>query len=186
MIIAASVACRSKDAPPRERAGSAVATWPGAAAAAGSGSAATRPGEPVGTTAIDRAGRNMTGLRPHQGGNCPSSLPRTTTRIAMTPRGVDVTVTSTDRSVVRGIVALAERHVRDRTAEVSRPHDQKHGGPGSIGYCPVIASELTSVTVTPLPDGVTVHVDARAPSRVGELQDMVKQRAARMPGYESS
>lgn len=178
MLIAASVACRSKEPPIRDRAGSEVA---------GSGSTAVRSGSDEDTAEkIDRAGHNMTGLRPHQGANCPSSLPGTTTRIEMTPRGVDVTVTAKDAAVVRAIVALAERHARGRTADVAKPHDQRHGASGKVGYCPVVVTELTAVTMTPVRDGATIHVDARAPERVAEVQELVKQRAVRLPGFVSS
>jgi hypothetical protein len=195
---AAGAACRSHEPQPSDQAGSQVtsptgatrATGPAGATSSAGGSADTSappaPGEPVGTTDVDRAGHNMTGLRPHQGANCPSQLPGTTTRLLMTPRGVDVSVTSRDPRMVRRIVAVAELHVRGRTADVSRPHDQKHGGPGIVGYCPVLVSDQTHVTMTRGPDGATLHVDARSPDRVAELQQLIKARAVRLPGYVSS
>jgi TusA-related sulfurtransferase len=130
--------------------------------------------------------KNMTGPRPRQAANCPSALPGASTKIAMTPRGVDVTVTSTDAAVERNILALAEFHAHGVTAEVSRPHDGKHGGSGWIGYCPIIVNERTHVTATAIPGGATLHVNARSPSWVKELQSVIKQRAERLPGYLSS
>jgi len=179
LLIIATIACRSKEPPPAAR------DRPGSDAAVGSGSVA-RPAEPSSSAAIDKTARNMTGLRPHQGANCPSSLPGAVTQLELTPRGVDVTVTSKDASVQRGIVALAERHVHGRTAEVSKPHDQRHGGPGVVGYCPVIVTDQTMVTMTPIPGGVTLHVEARTSSAVPDIQEQVKARAARLPGQPSS
>jgi hypothetical protein len=181
-----SAACPSKEPPSdRDRAGS---------QAAGTGSAASPPGAPAGSAAGSATGsagdeiasRNMTGLLQHHAANCPSSLPGTTTRLVMTTRGVDVSVTSMDSRIAHRIVALARFHASGRTAEVSRPHDQKHGGPGWIGYCPILVTDQTMVTMTPIDHGATLHVDARSPSQVTELQQAVKARAVRLPGYTSS
>ncbi len=181
LLIAALAACKAKEPPPGgDQTGSQVA-----GPARGSGAASGAP-----ATADNPAhygpGYNLTGLRPHQAANCPSLLPNATTRLANTPRGVDVTVTSTDPVTAHQIVELAQLHVRGRTAEVSRPHDQHHGGPGWIGYCPVMVTDQTQVSMTPRPDGATVHVDARSPDRVAEVQMLIKARAVRLPGYLSS
>jgi hypothetical protein len=181
LIAAALTACKAKEPPPGgDRPGSQVA-----APAAGSGSASGAP-----ATADDTAhrgpGSNMTGPRPGQAANCPSSLPRATTRLANTPRGVDVTVTSTDPVTAHRIVELGQLHVRGRTAEVPRPHDHQHGGAGWGGYCPVMVSDQTQVSMTPRPDGATLHVEARSPERVAELQMVIKARAVQLPGYLSS
>ncbi|HET7500996.1 MAG TPA: hypothetical protein VFK02_08340 [Kofleriaceae bacterium] len=108
------------------------------------------------------------------------------TKLAMTPDGVDVSVTSKDPAVERQILALAVFHAHGETAEVSRPHDGKHGGSGRVGYCPIIVNETTQITTSNIPGGVTLHIHARSASRVKELQDLVKQRAMRLPGYLSS
>lgn len=128
----------------------------------------------------------MSGARPHQASNCPASLPGASTKIALTPEGVDVTVTSTDAAVERNILSLAEFHAHGGTAEVSHPHDGKHGGSGRIGYCPIIVNETTQITTTEIPGGVTLHVHARSPNHVRELQELIKQRVVRLPGYLSS
>jgi len=181
LLTAALAACKAKEPPPGDdRTGSQVA-----GPAAGSGSASGAP-----ATADDPAhrgpGYNMTGPRPHQAANCPSSLPRATTRLANTPRGVDVTVTSSDPVTAHRIVELAQLHVRGRTAEVPRPHDQHHGGPGWVGYCPVMVNDQTQISMTPRPDGATLHVEARSPERVAEIQMLIKARAVQLPGYLSS
>jgi hypothetical protein len=173
LLIAALAACKAKEAPP---AGDHTGSQLGSASAPGALATADHTGP----------GYNLTGLRPHQAANCPSSLPNATTRLANTLRGVDVTVTSTDPATAHRIVELAQLHVRDRTAEAPRPHDRHHGGPGWIGYCPVMVTDQTEVSMTPRPDGATLHVEARSPSRVTELQMLIKARAVRLPGYLSS
>jgi TusA-related sulfurtransferase len=175
VLIAALAACKARQPPPGATDGT---------GSQGSGSATATA--PVATTDPQGAGHNLSGPRPHQAENCPSSLPNATTRLANTPRGVDVTVTSKDTATAHRIVELSQLHVRGRTAEASHPHDQKHGGPGWIGYCPVLVTNETQVSITPLPDGAIVHVEARSPSRVAELQELIKARAVRLPGYLSS
>jgi hypothetical protein len=181
LLIAALAACKAKEPPPGgDPTGSQIG-----GSARGSGAASGAPETPD-DPARTGAGYNMTGLRQHQAANCPSSLPKATTRLASTPRGVDVTVTSNDPVTAHRIVELAQLHVRGRTAEVPRPHDQHHGGPGWIGYCPVIVADQTQISMTPRPDGATLHVEARSQSRVAELQELIKARAVRLPGYLSS
>jgi hypothetical protein len=128
----------------------------------------------------------MTGLLQHHSANCPSVLPGVTTRIAMTPRGVDVSVTSNDRRIEHRIVELAVYQASGLSRQQSRPHNQLHGGPAWIGYCPIIVNDQTRVTVTLIPHGATLHVEARSEGLVTELQAVIKARAARLPGYASS
>jgi TusA-related sulfurtransferase len=190
IVMAAAGACKSKEdlASGRERAGG--ATGEPATTAAGDGPT-TKPGEPEDTKRGTRQPgpedhKNLTGARPRQAANCPATLPGASTKIAMTPQGVDVTVTSTDASTERSILALAVFHAHGQTAEVSRPHDGKHGASGWIGYCPIIVNEMTQVTTTAIPGGAILHVNARSPSQVKEVQSVIKQRAERLPGYLSS
>ena len=181
LLIAALAACKAKEPPPGgDHTGSQVG-----GPVSGSGAASGAPASPD-NPAHNGPGYNLTGLRPHQAANCPSSLPNAITRLDNTPRGVDLTVTSTDPVTAHRIVELAQLHIRGQTAEVPRPHDQHHGGPGWIGYCPVMVTDQTQVSMTPRPDGATLHVEARSPDRVAELQMLIKARAVRLPGYLSS
>lgn len=181
LLIAALVACKAKEPPSRaDQAGT-----PAGGSSSGSAVASGAPAPPE-DPAHSGPGYNMTGPRPHQAANCPSWLPKAATRLANTPRGVDVTVTSADPRTAHRIVELAQLDVRGRTAEVSRPHDQHHGGPGWVGYCPVMVTDQTQVSMTPRPDGAVLHVEARSPDRVAEIQALIKARAVRLPGYLSS
>jgi hypothetical protein len=189
IAIAAAGACKSQEVSPSG--GEPVS---GAAGDSASDSASAKPGEPAPTRRGTRAATkpaepatpNMSGARPHQASNCPAALPGASTKIALTAEGVDVTVTSTDAAVERNILSLAEFHAHGGTAEASHPHDGKHGGSGRIGYCPIIVNETTQITTTVIPGGVTLHVNARSPNRIGELQELIKQRVVRLPGYLSS
>ncbi|HEX7841682.1 MAG TPA: hypothetical protein VF469_29635, partial [Kofleriaceae bacterium] len=107
---------------------------------------------------------NMTGPLQHHAANCPCVLPGTTTRIAMTPRGVDVSVTSNDRRTEHRIVELSVYQASGLNRQRSRPHNQLHGGPAWIGYCPLIVNDYTRVTATLIPHGAMLHVEALSPS----------------------
>jgi hypothetical protein len=210
LIVAAmaALACKAREAPPA--AGSPTGSAAGESASAGGAGAQdgeageAGPAGPAGSTsgtagdtavvkrrkppitAVESGPQAMTGARPRQGANCPATLPGASTKIEMTPDGVDVSVTATDPVVERQILALAAFHARGETAEVSKPHDGKHGGSGRVGYCPIIVNETTRMTTSDVPGGVTVHIHARSASGVKELQTMVKQRAMQLPGYLSS
>jgi hypothetical protein len=127
--------------------------------------------------------KNMSGARQRHGANCPAALPGTETKIKMTPRGVDVSITAKDPLVQRNVALLAEFHASRVTAAVSRPHNGLHGSDGRMGYCPIIVNAQTKVTATPIPGGVTLHVDALSAARVKEMQALIKQRAQQLPGY---
>lgn len=106
--------------------------------------------------------------------------------MVITPRGVDVSVTSNDRRIEHRIVELAVYQASGLSRKPSRPHNQLHGGPAWIGYCPIIVNDYTRVTATLIPHGATLHVEALSLSTVPELQEVIKARAARLPGYVSS
>jgi hypothetical protein len=185
VLMAAAAACNSQEPAPTAGSGPTASARPAAPPAP-----KPAPAPTTGSDDVDHkrstAENNMTGLRPHQAANCPAGLPGSETRIAMTPHGIDVTVTSKDARTIRRIIKLAELHTRARTAEKPRPHDTRHGGPGTIGYCPIIANDMTVLSMTIIGGGALVHVNARSPLRVQELQELVKARAARLPGYLSS
>jgi hypothetical protein len=187
----AAVACKAREAPPA--AGLAGSAAGESASASEGGSAGGKPGDTAAVKPgkqaikpIESGPQAMTGTRPRQGANCPASVPGASTKIELTPDGVDVSVTAKDPAVERQILELAAFHARGETAEVSKPHDGKHGGSGGVGYCPIIVNETTRITTSDIPGGVTLHIHARSPSRVKELQEMVKQRAMRLPGYLSA
>jgi hypothetical protein len=172
VVAAATFACKSKEPSPSNNAPS---DSPPSAPVAGA------PGEPAAPVPA-----NMSGPRPRKSANCPSMIEGADTKLTMTPLGVDVTITSGDQAVQRQIQSLSEFHARGVTSQLKLPHSGHHGGNGEMGYCPIIVSDQTSVTTTTVAGGVTLHVNARAPSGVKDLQTRVRQRARLLPGYLSS
>jgi hypothetical protein len=91
-------------------------------------------------------------------------------------RTVDLTITSTEPAARRQIVKLAEFHSRERDPIPFMPeHSGLHGGPGTIGYCPIIHAG-TIVTYKQIADGVRIHVATRRPDEVPLLQRATETR----------
>jgi hypothetical protein len=129
---------------------------------------------------------NMSGLAPHRMASCPSAVPGSITRIEPTPDGIDVTVTAQDRDAERRIAALAELHRHPGAPALFGPmHTGMRTGSSRIGYCPIL-HRGTTITTTVVPGGVRIHLQAAWPWRVKELQDLVAERASRLPGFASS
>ena len=125
----------------------------------------------------------LTGARPHKMHRCPSAVPAAITKVTAVDDGVELTITSTDLTSQHDIVALAGFQSRIGEAWWFLPqHSELHGGPGNIGFCPIIHRN-TDVSVTPIPDGVRIHVKARAAADVKPLQDATstRLRALTMP-----
>ena len=116
----------------------------------------------------------------HDMRNCPSSLAGTTTHVTNTPAGVDLEITAGDPAVQQQIVDLAILHEQmgqPNPGEVQ--HTGKHGGPGSIGHCPVVHNG-TTVTFARIAGGAVIHVAAMAPDDVARVQAAVADRVARL------
>jgi hypothetical protein len=114
--------------------------------------------------------------------NCPSAVEGARTRLRMTPDGVDVIVTAGDPGAQVEIVKLADFHARqDRFSEWPE-HTGFHGGPGTIGHCPIV-HDGTRVSLSPMLRGVVVHVTALTPDRVKAVQNETTERLASMPSW---
>ena len=118
----------------------------------------------------------LTGQLPRQMRNCPSAVASATTRMERARDGVDLVITSPDPDARREIAAraFAQSWQGDPLAHAT-PHTGEHGGPGTIGYCPIIHAD-TSVTYTAIPDGVRVHIAAQRPEDVPALQQATEAR----------
>ncbi len=123
-----------------------------------------------------RAQALLTGAIPEHMRNCPSAVEGATTTAALTPDGVELTITAKDPDARREIAARAALHgqMLDPVWLVS-PHSRAHGGPGSIGRCPIIHAN-TLVTYEPTSEGVLVHVISRTKGDVGRLQRATQAR----------
>jgi len=115
--------------------------------------------------------------------NCPSAVPSANTVATPTRDGVDVTVTARDAEARAEIVARArvQAALGDRMTAFPE-HSGMRGGPGTVGHCPIIHAS-TTVRYEPIPRGVTIHIVARDPNQVAELQaaTVKRVRALAMP-----
>ncbi|HSN27535.1 MAG TPA: hypothetical protein VLT45_14680 [Kofleriaceae bacterium] len=108
--------------------------------------------------------------------NCPSAVATADTQPIRTRRGIDLAITSNDPVAQRAIVAAAETQTRLREHRwFMLPHTGLHGGPGTIGHCPVIHAQ-TYVNYEPIARGVLIHVIARDPNQVTTLQEATLSR----------
>jgi len=108
--------------------------------------------------------------------NCPSALAGATTRVIDTEDGVDLEITATDPVVQRQIIELAIVHEHLGHPNGSEAaHTGMHGGPGHIGYCPVIHVG-TTVTYRKRSDGAVIHIHALKPEAVSQMQKAIAER----------
>jgi hypothetical protein len=128
---------------------------------------------------------DMSGPTVRRMANCPSAVPGAVTKIALTPDGIDVTVTAAAPEAQRRIAALADFHARASGPLSPLPHSGLRGDDSRIGYCPVVHAGAT-ITTAAVPGGVRIQLRADSRTRVKELQDRVSARAARLPGFASS
>jgi hypothetical protein len=139
------------------------------------GSTATSPNHGNTTPATHEA--RQTGELERGMANCPSAVPGAVTELAMTSDGVDVIIAAEDPAARQQIVSLAERHMRMGGPAGLPEHSGLHGGPGSIGHCPII-HDATRITTTRTVQGVIIHVRALVPGNVKALQDETRSRVA--------
>jgi len=132
--------------------------------------------------AAPRQPSQTTGGLEHGMMNCPSAVEGAQTSLRMTASGVDVIVTASDPGAQVEIVKLADFHSRQDQFTDWPEHTGKHGGPGTIGHCPII-HDGTRISLSPMVRGVVVHVTALEPGRVKSVQDQTTERLASMPGW---
>jgi hypothetical protein len=121
-------------------------------------------------------GPPLSGTLPKQMRNCPSAVPTADTAATPTDEGVDVVITSPDPDARRRIVELTRLQLTFGSPVWPQlAHTGMHGGPGTIGRCPIIHAK-TSVTHEELPDGVRIHVRANDREMVPLLQQMTELR----------
>jgi hypothetical protein len=127
----------------------------------------------------------MTGKREHGMRHCPSSVPGSITKMTETSDGVDVTITAGDAEAQRQILALARPHERIGNPTLESQHDGMHGGPGNVGFCPIIHAN-TVITVSEAPGGARIHVRAGDPKNKAALVEATRKRVEALPGVPNS
>jgi hypothetical protein len=112
--------------------------------------------------------------------NCPSAVDGAVTKLRNQIGGVDLIITADAPVAQRRILELARLHARLGDPDGSAmEHTGRHGGPGDIGHCPVVHA-ATTVSVTPLPNGATIHIRALLAGDVRHLQTVISDRVARL------
>src|SRR5262245_36886904 len=84
-------------------------------------------------------GPMLSGKTPKHMRNCPSAVAGAKTVAKPTADGVDITITADDPAARQRIVDLARWHaVMTEPVWGMPPHTGMRGGPGTIGFCPII------------------------------------------------
>ena len=158
--------------------GSSMAVETGSAAAGsdvttvGSGQLTDMSGSNVDPTAMS-----------HRAGNCPSTVPNSTTKVELRGKSVIVTVTSDDASAITAIKTRADELLRDKAVaklagDAPTPaHDQKGTHGGGIGICPVYVPEGATAKSSVIANGVAVAITPK--SGADELEKDIEGRIVR-------
>jgi hypothetical protein len=118
----------------------------------------------------------LTGRLQRHMANCPSAIATADTQPIRTRRGIDLAITSNDPVAQRAIVAASDKQMRLRERRwFMLPHTGLHGGPGTVGHCPVIHAN-TYINYELISRGVLIHVIARNPEQVPALQEATLSR----------
>jgi hypothetical protein len=134
-----------------------------------------------GSTDSARKRPPRSGGKQHTMANCPSMVIGAVTRLDVVEGGVDLTITAVDRVSREAIAERARVH-----SQLGDPtpweleHSGRHGGPGSIGYCPII-HDGTTVKVVELPNGALLQVRARRPDDAARVQIATRDRVDALP-----
>ena len=150
----------------------AVAIAPAAAAApAGVTPAPLQPG-PIG---------NMSGAKEHAMANCPAAVAGARTKVVFTDDGVALVITATARDAQDEIRKRAHAHAA-LSEPSGRMHSGTHGGPGRIGYCPIVHTDRVVVTAIDVSGGAAIRMRVQGGyDAVTALQEVVALRVAGLP-----
>lgn len=120
-------------------------------------------------------GENMTGKKEQGMGNCPSAVTGARTKLILRDDGVGLEVTAPTLEGQREIRERAKRQAMLPRLSAAPRHSGEHGGPGTIGWCPVV-HEATIITSSDVAGGVVIHVQARTADGVPALQQVTATR----------
>ncbi len=115
--------------------------------------------------------------------NCPSALPTAITRVEDVPGGVALLITSPEPETQQVLRLLADRHERaGKPQGPSSTHTGMHGGPGTIGHCPIVHIG-THVSYVGIADGVRVEVRILPGHDVDALRREIYARVVHLPEW---
>ena len=101
-----------------------------------------------------------------------------------TADGVDLTITAADPSASREVLSRAQEQLAMGEPTGSVKHDGQHGGPGGIGFCPIVHTN-TTITVDDIPGGVLVHVRPVDRSTLDALRTETATRLGAIASHSS-
>ena len=166
----------------------AFACGPDAGAGAGSGSAKASSSAAKPASAKPSASASAaTSAAPDdkKGGkmsNCPSGVANAKTDIKDTDKGVEITVTASEKADIEEIKARAkklEEHGKSPSEADKGSHSGKGGGGGGMGRCPVVLND-TNVTVAVVDTGAKFTVEPKDVKELEWLRRESKERLAEM------
>jgi hypothetical protein len=156
----------------------ALALAPAAAPAAPA--AAPTPPAPTGPQTTPPG--NMSGGKEHAMSNCPSAVPGARTSMVFTDDGIALSISATTAEAQKEIRRRAHLHASMSAPSGRGLHSGGHGGPGRIGYCPIIHDGRTVVTAIDTRTGAMVRMRADGnDDAVAELQELVALRVSGLP-----
>lgn len=168
--------------------GSDAATVDSAAKSAGSAAKSAAPsGKPSAATSTSAApGEHKNGGKMS---NCPSSVQNAKTEIKDTDKGVEVTVTATEKADVDEIRARAkkvEEHGKAAPSDAPKgSHTGKGAAGGSMGRCPVVLND-TTVVVAEVENGSKFTIEPKDAKELDWLRREAKERLAEIGGEKGA
>ena len=115
--------------------------------------------------------------------NCPSSVANAKTEIKDTDKGVEVTVTASEKADIDEIRARAkkvEEHTKPPPPDaVKGGHTGKGGAGGSMGRCPVVLND-TTVVVAEVEKGSKFTIEPKDVKELDWLRREAKERLAEL------
>jgi hypothetical protein len=130
------------------------------------------------SSAGDPSPEARTGQLEHGMEHCPSAVPGARTIARDVPGGVALDITALAPDGETWIREVASAHARmGAPSPARRQHTGEHGGPGTIGRCPIFHVG-TQVSVAPLDGGVRVTVLAVGGTSVDVVRAETRARVS--------
>ena len=121
---------------------------------------------------------NMSGGKEHAMANCPSSVAGAHTAMNFTDDGIELVVSGSTPAARQEIQRRAHLHASLAAPSGRGQHSGRHGGPGRIGYCPIIHDGRTIVTASDTTRGARIRMRTEGDNAISELQEIVALRVS--------
>ncbi|HTJ41037.1 MAG TPA: hypothetical protein VL463_03050 [Kofleriaceae bacterium] len=124
---------------------------------------------------------NMTGGKEHAMANCPTAVAGAHTQMTFTDDGIELAITASTPAARAEIQKRAHLHASLAAPSGKGMHSGRHGGPGRIGYCPIVHDDRVIVTVSDTTRGARIRMRADGDNAITELQELVALRVSGLP-----